>query len=346
MKDENIILEVNNLKMYFPIQKGVFRRVVGHVKAVDGVDFSIRKGETVGLVGESGCGKTTVSRCIVRLLEPTAGNIFFRTTEGIKNLAKLKKNEIQKVYHDLQIIYQDPYSSLDPRMSVRDIIAEPLKVNNIGNRKERTEKVRELLNKVGLSDYHVNRYPHQFSGGQRQRIGIARALSLNPDLILCDEPVSALDVSVQAQVLNLLSDLQTELNLTYLFIAHDLSVVEHISDRVMVMYLGKIVEIAESDEIYNKPGHPYTEALLQSIPVADPKSGKSRHALQGSVPDPSEPPSGCNFHPRCKYVKDICCKEEPQLVAAKGNNEHMVSCHFAQDLNLEGFITRKKHNSM
>ena len=346
MKDNQIILEVKNLKKYFPIKKGFFKRVVGHVKAVDGVSFSIRKGEILGLVGESGCGKSTSGRSIIRLIEPTSGSIKFNKDGTMIDLLKIKRKVLNELRRDIQIIFQDPFSSLDSRMSVRDIIAEPLDVQKIGNKKQRTEKVMELLEKVGLQGYQMNRYPHEFSGGQRQRIGIARALALNPQLIVCDEPVSALDVSVQAQVLNLLSDLQQEFNLTYLFIVHDLSVVEYISDRVMVMYLGKIVEIAETNDIYINPRHPYTEALLRSIPVADPRSSKMRLPLEGKVPDPSNPPQGCNFHPRCKYAIEECIVKEPQLIEADGFDNHYVSCHRQNELHLNGIQSGKSNREI
>lgn len=346
MKDNQIILEVKNLKKYFPIKKGFFKRVVGHVKAVDGVSFSIRKGEILGLVGESGCGKSTSGRSIIRLIEPTSGSIKFNKDGTMIDLLKIKRKVLNELRRDIQIIFQDPFSSLDSRMSVRDIIAEPLDVQKIGTKKQRTEKVMELLEKVGLQGYQMNRYPHEFSGGQRQRIGIARALALNPQLIVCDEPVSALDVSVQAQVLNLLSDLQQEFDLTYLFIVHDLSVVEYISDRVMVMYLGKIVEIAETNDIYINPKHPYTEALLRSIPVADPRSSKMRLPLEGKVPDPSNPPQGCNFHPRCKYATEECIVNEPQLIEADGFDNHYVSCHRQNELHLNGIQSRKSNSEI
>ncbi len=337
MNKNKVILEVENLKKYFPVRAGLFKKVVGHVKAVDTVDFFIREGETLGLVGESGCGKSTTGKCIIKLHKPTAGSIRYQNDGKMIDLLKVEKEELKELRKDIQIIFQDPFSSLDSRMSVRDIIAEPLKIHKIGNRGERTERVKELLERVGLSSYQMNRYPHEFSGGQRQRIGVARALALNPKLIICDEPVSALDVSVQAQVLNLLSDLQKELNLTYLFIAHDLSVVEHISDRVMVMYLGKIVEMADADSIYSNPRHPYTEALLQAIPVADPRSKAIRLPLEGTVPNPANPPTGCNFNTRCPYVKDKCSREEPQLFELEKNSDHYVSCHYAQKLNLSGY---------
>ncbi len=337
MKDENTILQVEGLKKYFPIKKGIFRKVVGYIKAVDGVDFFIKEGETLGLVGESGCGKSTTGRCIIRLFEPTEGEINFKSQGKFKDIAKADKKELEEIRKDIQIVFQDPHSSLDSRMTVRDIIAEPLDSNNIGNRRERTEKVENLLERVGLNSYQINRYPHEFSGGQRQRIGVARALALEPKFIICDEPVSALDVSVQAQVLNLFKDLQEEFGFTYLFIAHDLSVIEHISDRVMVMYLGKMVEMAESEDIYQNPHHPYSEALIGSIPDGDPLSDKQRIPLPGDVPDPSNPPSGCNLNPRCPYAKDICSEQEPELKEISNKENHYVSCHFAEKLNLSGY---------
>ncbi len=330
------ILRVEGLKKYFPIKKGVFLKTVGNVKAVDGVDFFIKEGETLGLVGESGCGKSTVGRCVIRLLEPTAGKINYLYRDTIKDLVQTDNEELKMIRRDIQVIFQDPYSSLDPRMSIRDIIAEPLVVQNIGTHKEQTKRVEELLEQVGLRPYQMNRYPHEFSGGQRQRIGIARALVLKPRLIICDEPVSALDVSVQAQILNLLEDLQKEMGLTYLFVAHDLSVVEHISDRVMVMYLGKIVEMSTTDNIYNMPQHPYTEALLAAVPGGNAKS-KARFVLEGNVPNPADPPSGCNFHTRCRYAQEKCCKEEPKLVETNKNSGHFVACHFYKELSLVGY---------
>ena len=337
MSGNSPLLKIENLRKYFPIRKGVFQRISGQVKAVDGVDFFIREGETLGLVGESGCGKSTTGRCINRLIKPTDGRIIFLHDERLLDVTAAENEELKSIRRNIQIIFQDPFSSLDPRMSIRSIISEPLRVNKIGNRREQTQRVEELLELVGLDRHGMNRYPHEFSGGQRQRIGVARALALNPKLIICDEPVSALDVSVQAQVLNLLEDLQDELNLTYLFIAHDLSVVEHISDRVMVMYLGKIVEIAEFQDIYQTPQHPYTEALLKSIPVGDPRSGRKRLPLGGDVPNPADPPTGCNFHPRCPYAQDRCRQEEPQLVSLPDKPEHFVSCHFTEELNLTGY---------
>lgn len=330
------LLQVERLLMHFPIRKGLLRRTVGYVKAVDDVSFFIREGETLGLVGESGCGKTTVGRSILRLYEPTGGAVRYRLNGEPVDLLQLDDRAMRQARRQLQIIFQDPFSSLDPRMSVRDIVAEPLHINRIGSKAQQTERVAELLEKVGLNTAQMNRYPHEFSGGQRQRLGIARALTLNPRLIVCDEPVSALDVSVQAQVLNLLMDLQREFHLTYLFIAHDLSVVEYISDRVAVMYLGKIVEVAESDQIYRAPKHPYTEALLSAIPVPDPRAKKQRKVLQGSVPDPSNPPSGCNFHTRCPYAQEICRREEPPLVRVEGEAERYAACHFVSELELMG----------
>lgn len=338
----NTILEVENLKKYFPIQRGVFRKVVGYVKAVDGVSFFIREGETLGLVGESGCGKSTTGHCILRLTTPTEGSVRFRTQAGMQDIAELDARQLKAVRQDIQMIFQDPFSSLDPRMAIRDIIAEPLEVYRMGSRKERYEKVEEMLHKVGLDRYMMERYPYEFSGGQRQRIGIARALILNPRLVVCDEPVSALDVSVQAQILNLLITLQKEMKLTYLFIAHDLSVVEHISDRVMVMYLGKIVEMAASDELYKQPLHPYTEALLSAVSVPDPRAKGRRKPLQGSVPSPANPPAGCNFHTRCFYAKEICRQEEPQLQELNKGSNHYVACHRADELDLMGFEDRVK----
>lgn len=330
------LLRVDNLVMHFPIRKGLLRRTVGWVKAVDDVSFFIREGETLGMVGESGCGKTTVGRSVLRLYEPTAGAVFYRLNGESVNLLRIDTQAMRAARRHLQIIFQDPFSSLDPRMSVRDLVAEPLHINRIGSKAQQTERVAELLEKVGLNTAHMNRYPHEFSGGQRQRLGIARALALHPRLIVCDEPVSALDVSVQAQVLNLLMDLQHEFNLTYLFIAHDLSVVEYISDRVAVMYLGKIVEVAAADAIYQSPKHPYTEALLSAIPLPDPRAKKQRKVLQGSVPDPSNPPSGCNFHTRCPYTQDICRAEEPPLVRLAGEPERYAACHFVAELELAG----------
>jgi peptide/nickel transport system ATP-binding protein len=336
VQSEVVLLRVNRLKKYFPVRRGVFRRIVGWVKAVDEVDFFIRVGETLGLVGESGCGKTTCARTILRLIEPTAGEVWFRSKQLGKevNVVKADKKTMKLLRREMQIIFQDPYSSLNPRMTVGDIIGEPLVVHGLAKGKALRERVAELLEAVGLKPEHMRRYPHEFSGGQRQRIGIARALALNPQLVVCDEPVSALDVSIQAQILNLLEDLQDQFGLTYLFVAHDLSVVKHISDRVAVMYLGKIVELAETEEIFLRPKHPYTEALLSAVPVPDPDYQAERIILQGDVPSPVNPPKGCRFHPRCSYAKDICGKEAPELRDLGG--EHFVACHFAHELSLRG----------
>jgi oligopeptide/dipeptide ABC transporter ATP-binding protein len=336
VQSEVVLLRVNRLKKYFPVRRGVFRRIVGWVKAVDEVDFFIRVGETLGLVGESGCGKTTCARTILRLIEPTAGEVWFRSKQLGKevNVVKADKKTMKLLRREMQIIFQDPYSSLNPRMTVGDIIGEPLVVHGLAKGKALRERVAELLEAVGMKPEHMRRYPHEFSGGQRQRIGIARALALNPQLVVCDEPVSALDVSIQAQILNLLEDLQDQFGLTYLFVAHDLSVVKHISDRVAVMYLGKIVELAETEELFLRPKHPYTEALLSAVPVPDPDYQAERIILQGDVPSPVNPPKGCRFHPRCAYAKDICGKEAPELRDLGG--EHFVACHFARELSLRG----------
>jgi peptide/nickel transport system ATP-binding protein len=328
------LLEVKDLKMYFPIQQGFFRKVVGHVRAVDGISFFIYEGETLGLVGESGCGKTTAGRCILRAYEPTAGQVFFRRKEEMVDLLKLRPKEMKELRREMQIIFQDPFSSLNPRMTVMDIISEPLVVNGIAKGDELKLHVRQLLEAVGLRAQHMNRYPYAFSGGQRQRIGIARALALRPKLIVCDEPVSALDVSIQAQTINLLEDLQADFGLTYLFIAHDLSVVEHISDRVAVMYLGNIVELAASNELYENPRHPYTEALLSAVPTTDPDQKSHRIVLEGDVPSPAEPPSGCKFHPRCRFAKDICNQQNPEW--REISTDHWVACHLTDELKLSG----------
>lgn len=328
------LLEVRNLKKHFPIQKGFFRKVVGHVRAVDGIDFFVREGETLGLVGESGCGKTTTGRLILRAIEPTEGEVCFRKDGQMVNIADIPPKEMKAFRRDLQIIFQDPFSSLSPRMTVLDIISEPLQIHGLARGADLKNQVRDLLEAVGLRAQHMNRYPYAFSGGQRQRIGIARALALRPKLIVCDEPVSALDVSIQAQVLNLLEDLQKEFGLTYLFIAHDLSVVEHISDRVAVMYLGKIVEAAPSEELYANPLHPYTEALLSAVPRTDPDHVPNRILLAGDVPSPANPPAGCKFHPRCQYVAPECSQAEPPLV--EYSPDHYVACHLVKTLKLKG----------
>jgi peptide/nickel transport system ATP-binding protein len=328
------ILEIKNLKKYFPVQKGFFRKTTGYVRAVDDVSIYIKEGETLGLVGESGSGKTTLGRCVLRAIEPTEGEIYFRHDCQAVNLVGLNDNEMKMARRNLQMIFQDPYSSLDPRMIISDIIAEPLHANNILKGKKLRDRVGELVELVGLERAHMRRYPHAFSGGQRQRIGIARALATNPKLIIADEPVSALDVSIQAQILNLLQDLQEEFNLTYLFIAHDLSVVEHISDRVAVMYVGKIIELAKTEELYVEPLHPYTEALLSAVPPLDPDSTKRRIILPGEIANPADPPSGCYFHPRCNYAQDICSIDTPKLREIRPG--HWASCHFSEVLRLKG----------
>ena len=337
----DVLLEVQRLEKHFPVRKGLLQRTVAWVKAVDDVDIVIRRGETLGLVGESGCGKTTVGRSILRLTRPTGGKVLFRSkrlapdgADQVVDVAAAQPGEVKLLRRDMQIIFQDPYSSLDPRMTVAEIIGEPLRVQGVMGRGERRQRVLDLLRAVGLDPAHARRHPHEFSGGQRQRIGIARALALNPQLVVADEPVSALDVSIQAQVINLLQDLQEEFGLTYLFIAHDLSVVKHISDRVAVMYLGKAVELAETEEIFANPKHPYTEALLSAVPVPDPDFKLDRIRLEGDVPSPINPPSGCYFHPRCRYARDVCRAEAPAYRDVGGGHE--VRCHFADELSLRG----------
>jgi oligopeptide/dipeptide ABC transporter ATP-binding protein len=315
------LLEVENLKKYFRVQKGILSRTAGYVKAVDGVSFSLKQGETLGLVGESGCGKTTVGRSVLRLIEPTEGCVIFNG----QDLRALGRTGLRQVRASLQIIFQDPFSSLNPRMNVGDIIAEPIRNHLDLSRREIRNRVAHLMQRVGLHTAYLNRYPHEFSGGQRQRIGLARALALNPLAIICDEPVSALDVSIQAQVINLLAQLQEQMNLSYLFIAHDLSVVEHISDRVAVMYLGRIVEMASSEELYSNPRHPYSQALLSAVPLPDPDLRREKILLQGDVPSPLNPPPGCSFHPRCFARKDVCRHDPPVLQDIGGG--HQVACH-------------------
>ncbi len=330
------LLEVRNLRKYFPIQKGFLRRTVGYVRAVDDVSFAINEGETLGLVGESGCGKTTASRCILRAYLPTAGQILYRTEDGqVVDLARLTRRELRPLRAQMQMIFQDPYGSLNPRMTIFDIVGEPLLVNGMRNRKEREERVAELLRLVGLRPEFMQRFPHAFSGGQRQRIGIARALATHPRLVVADEPVSALDVSVQAQTLNLLLDLQQRLNLTYLFVSHNLSVVKHICDRVAVMYVGKLVEVAPTRALFASPKHPYTAALMAAVPVPDPRVKSGNVELGGDVPSPANPPSGCYFHPRCSFAVERCRVEAPALRPI-GNAGHQVACHRADELALPG----------
>lgn len=334
---QNEILKVSNLKKHFPIERGLLRKVQGYVKAVDDVSFNVYEGETLGLVGESGCGKTTTGRAIMRAIEPSAGTIQFRQHGGEwLHVTTLRKRELRQFWTEIQIIFQDPYSSLNPRKRVLDVIGEGLKAHNVVRGSALKERVAELLTMVGLRPEHMLRYPHAFSGGQRQRIGIARALALNPRFIVCDEAVSALDVSVQAQILNLLRDLQQRVGLTYLFIAHDLSVVEHISDRVAVMYVGKIVEIADTRTLYRKPLHPYTEALLSSVPRPDPLMEPNPIVLRGEVASPANAPSGCYFHPRCRFAEEICGRKTPEL--RELTSGHFVSCHRAEEIDLQGVM--------
>ncbi len=342
--NEDILLDVQGLKTYFPIQKGLLRRTVGYVRAVDDVSFYIRRSETLGLVGESGCGKTTTSRTAIRLYQPTAGKILFRTTQGsetnketVVDLATLNRRELKPIRREISMVFQDPINALNPRMSVADIIREPLRVHGLDHGRETDDEIVRLLEAVGMRPEHMDRYPHEFSGGQRQRIGIARALALKPALVVLDEPVSALDVSIQAQTLNLLRDLQQEFALTYLFVAHDLSVVEYISDRIAVMYVGRLVEMAAVEDLFARPRHPYTEALLSAVPRPDPRNPARRIRLEGQVPDPSNPPTGCHFHPRCKYAQEICRREKPELRPV--TPQHFAACHFAEELELNGVVS-------
>jgi peptide/nickel transport system ATP-binding protein len=329
-----LLLDVKGLKKYFPIRRGVLQKTVGHVKAVDDVTFFLHEGETLSLVGESGCGKTTTSRCILRAITPTAGQILLHDAGKVVDVATIPKGDLRLLRRQMQMIFQDPFSSLNPRMTLRDIVGEPLFVHGVGSAQERDDRVVELLHLVGLRPEYMQRYPHAFSGGQRQRIGIARALALNPRLIVADEPVSALDVSVQAQILNLLLELQDRLGLTVLFVAHDLSVVKHISERVAVMYVGRIVETAPTEELFAAPKHPYTEALMSAVPIPDPRLRSERIVLQGEVADPANTPPGCHFHPRCKYATALCSRETP--VQEEVAPRHFVRCHRARELTLRG----------
>jgi peptide/nickel transport system ATP-binding protein len=331
---DDTLLDVRDLKMYFPIRRGLLQRLVGQVRAVDNVSFTIKAGETLSLVGESGCGKTTAGRCIVRAYKPTAGSILFRHGGGTVDLAELSSREVKPFRKEIQMVFQDPMASLNPRMNILQIIGEPLLVNGIAKGQELEDRVAEMLRKVRLPPEYMRRYPHAFSGGQRQRIGIARALSVHPRLVVADEAVSALDVSVQAQILNLLQDLQEEFKLTYLFVAHNLSVVRYISDRVAVMYVGKMVELTETNRLFTSPLHPYTEALLANVPKPDPRLRSKRIVLRGEVADPSNPPSGCYFHPRCPYAKERCKIENPALREVRPG--HFAACHFAEELSLRG----------
>jgi len=335
------LLDVRHLKKYFPIYKGVLRKLVNPVRAVDDVSLFVREGETLGLVGESGCGKTTVSRCILRAIDPTSGEILFREGDDrVTDLAALDRREMRRFRPQMQMIFQDPFGSLNPRMTIFEIVSEPLYVNGMRSKTEREDHVAELLRLVGLRTEYMARYPHAFSGGQRQRIGIARALALNPRLVVADEPVSALDVSVQAQVLNLMLDLQQKLNLTYLFVAHDLSVVKHISDRVCVMYVGKLVEMATTEELFQAPRHPYTAALMMAVPRPDPSSRDIIQDLPGEVASPANPPSGCYFHPRCQFATEVCRTQTPEL--REITPDHFVSCHRAEELHLAGIKVNKE----
>ena len=329
------LLRVAGLQKLFPIRKGFLKRTVGYVRAVDGVSFHIDEGETLGLVGESGCGKTTTARCILRAIEPTAGEVFMRMGNGsVVEIGKLRPRELRSLRREMQMIFQDPFTSLNPRMTLLDLVGEPLLVHGMKSRREREARVADLLRRVGLRAEYMRRFPHAFSGGERQRIGIARALSLHPRLVVADEPVSALDVSVQAQILNLLTDLQSEFRLTYLFVAHDLSVVRHITNRVAVMYVGRIVELAQTEEIFSAPRHPYTSALLAAVPEPDPRALRKRIVLQGEVANPASPPAGCYFHPRCPHAIDVCRTETPAWQEISPG--HFVGCHRAQELTLAG----------
>ncbi|NLN04181.1 MAG: ABC transporter ATP-binding protein [Clostridiaceae bacterium] len=330
-----MVVEVKSLKKYFPIKTGFWKKTTGYVKAVDDVNLKVHEGETLGLVGESGCGKTTLGRCILRAIEPTSGSVVFKLDDELSvDVAMLEEKQIRPLRKNMQMIFQDPYSSLNPRMTILDIIGEPLIVNDLAKGEDWVVRDKELMELVGLDSSYLKRYPHAFSGGQRQRIGIARALATNPRFIVCDEAVSALDVSVRAQILNLLLELQGKLNVSYLFISHDLSVIRHVSHRVAVMYVGKIVEAAKTDQLYKKPKHPYTEALLSAIPKPDPRSKIKRIILSGEVANPANPPAGCYFHPRCRFAQDICSKEPPAWREVE--EDHYVACHLAEQFTLQG----------
>jgi peptide/nickel transport system ATP-binding protein len=334
---EQVLLDVKHLQKFFPIRRGFLRKTVGHVRAVDDVSFFIKRGETLALVGESGCGKTTTSRCVLRAIDPSDGQILFQAQNGVVDIAALSRSQLRPLRRQMQMIFQDPYSSLNPRMTLLDIVGEPMLVNGVKSRQERIDRVEQLLRLVGLRPEYMRRFPHAFSGGQRQRIGIARALALHPSLVVADEPVSALDVSVQAQILNLLLELQGELGLTYLFVAHDLSVVKHISDRVAVMYVGKIVEMAETEQLFNAPKHPYTSALMSAVPKPDPRARSQHLPLQGEVANPAAPPSGCYFHPRCPYAIEVCKTDAPAWEEITPGQ--FAACHRARELQLPGIAT-------